>query len=160
MTEETQLSVPEGYRISNDPSLLDRAMIHEFLSRSYWSPGISRALVERAIDHSLCFAVYHEARQVGFARVVTDYASFAYLADVFVLEAHRRRGLARWLVQSILAHPGLATVRRFTLVTRDAQALYKACGFTDLAHPERYLERHLPNAYAGLPELKWVGSQP
>ena len=110
----------EGFTISTDPAKLDLAVIHGFLTTSYWSPGIARERVERAIRHSLPFGVYEGERQVGFARVITDYTSFAYLADVFVLDAYRGRGLALWLMETILAHPELQDLRRWLLATRDA----------------------------------------
>jgi GNAT superfamily N-acetyltransferase len=131
----------EGFTISTDPARLDRALIHEFLSASYWARGIPRETVERSIAGALCFGLYENGRQVGFARVITDRATFAYLADVFVLESHRGRGLAAWLMETILAHPDLQGLRRWMLLTRDAHPLYRKAGFTDLAHPERVMER-------------------
>jgi uncharacterized protein YndB with AHSA1/START domain/GNAT superfamily N-acetyltransferase len=128
------------YQISTDKRRLDIGVIHAFLTTSYWSPGIPRAVVERAIEGSLCFGVYRDDEQVGFARVVTDRATFGYLADVFILEPHRDRGLARRLVQTILAHPDLAGVRRFMLATQDAHRLYRGFGFAALAHPEHIME--------------------
>jgi GNAT superfamily N-acetyltransferase len=129
------------FTISTDVERLDRAAIHEFLAASYWARGISRALVDRSIEGSLCFGLYDGPRQVGFARVITDSATFAYLADVYVLESHRGRGLATWLMESILAHPDLQGLRRWMLVTRDAHGLYRKVGFRDLAHPERLMEK-------------------
>jgi N-acetylglutamate synthase-like GNAT family acetyltransferase len=134
--------------ITTDASRFDVAMIHRFLSRSYWSPGIPRALVERAIANSLCFGVLLDGAQVGFARVVTDRATFAYLADVFVLEEHRGKGLARKLLEAILAHPDLQGLRRTMLITRDAHGLYERCGFAIAKAPERIMEITRPNAYA------------
>jgi GNAT superfamily N-acetyltransferase len=131
----------EGFTISTDPARLDRALIHEFLSASYWARGIPRETVERSIAGALCFGLYENGRQVGFARVITDRATFAYLADVFVLESHRGRGLAAWLMETILAHPDVQGLRRWMLLTRDAHPLYRKVGFTDLAHPERVMER-------------------
>jgi GNAT superfamily N-acetyltransferase len=123
-------SRPDGYELSTDPARLDRHAIHEFLRTSYWSPGIPFEVVDRGIDGSLPFGLYAPGgRQAGFARVVTDGASFAWLADVFVLEAHRGRGLGKWLVETILAHPRLGDVRRLTLATADAHGLYARYGF-------------------------------
>jgi GNAT superfamily N-acetyltransferase len=135
------------YRLSTDPGRLDVDVIHGFLSRSYWAEGIPRETVERSIPHSLCFGVYHGAQQVAFARVVTDRATYAYLADVFVLEAHRGRGLAVWMMECIASHPDLQGLRRWTLGTRDAHGLYARFGFKSLACPERYMERHDPDVY-------------
>jgi GNAT superfamily N-acetyltransferase len=128
------------YAISTDVQRLDVPAIHAFLSRSYWSPGIPLALVQRAIDHSLCFGLFHRDEQVGFGRVVTDRASFAYLADVYVLEAHRGRGLSKWLIEVVRAHPDLQGLRRFLLATRDAHELYRQFGFKELAYPSRLME--------------------
>jgi GNAT superfamily N-acetyltransferase len=135
------------YSISTDRQRLDVTLIHEFLSRSYWSPGIPRGVVERGIDNSLCFGIYHRVQQVGFARVITDRASFAYLADVFVVEAHRGKGLGKWLLETILGHQDLQGLRRFLLATRDAHFLYRQFGFTSLAEPARLMEIHRPDAY-------------
>ncbi len=134
--------------ISTDPARLDLEVIHGFLERSYWAKGVPRQVVARSIQHSLCFGVYDAERQVGFARVITDRATYAYLADVFVLKSHRKRGLARWLMESILAHPDLQGLRRWSLVTRDAHDLYRGVGFAGLAHPERYMEKFEPGVYA------------
>lgn len=123
-------------------------VIHGFLTASYWSPGIPRALVERAVRNSVCFGVYEEGRQVGFARVITDQATFAYLADVFILESHRGRGLAKALMSAIVADPRLQGLRRWVLATRDAHKLYERYGFTPLAKPQRFMELHQPDVYA------------
>jgi len=135
------------FTISTDPEKLDRAMIHEFLAGSYWAKGIPREVVDRSIEGALCFGLYEDGRQVGFARVITDSATFAYLADVFVLESHRGQGLGIWLMESILAHPRLQGLRRWMLVTRDAHPLYRKVGFRELAHPERIMERTFPGIY-------------
>ncbi|HEV8610644.1 MAG TPA: GNAT family N-acetyltransferase [Thermoanaerobaculia bacterium] len=137
----------DGLAISTDRSRLDRKAIHEFLAGSYWAKGIPRDVVDRSIGNALCFGLYDGARQVGFARVITDSATFAYLADVFVLESHRGRGLATWLMEAILAHPDLQGLRRWMLVTRDAHPLYRKLGFRELAHPERIMEMTFPNIY-------------
>ncbi len=137
------------YEISCDAARLDIDAIHAFLSTTYWSPGVPREVVARAIGNSLCFGLYHGGAQVGFARVVTDRATFAYLADVYVLDAHRGRGLARRMMEAIDAHPQLQGLRRWMLATRDADALYAGFGFTALAAPERFMERHRPDVYRG-----------
>jgi len=129
------------YRISTDPAELDPAAIHAYLTRSYWARGVSREVVERSLGHSLGFALLHEsAGQVGFARVVTDRSTFAYLADVYVLEEHRGRGLGAWLIECVRAHAELQGLRRWMLVTEDAHGLYRRFGFAALAHPERHME--------------------
>ena len=132
----------DGYTISDDPARLDRSVIHRFLTGSYWAAGIRPEQVERSIAHSIPFGVYHDETggQIGFARVITDRTTFGYLADVFVLEGHRGRGLARWLVAEILGHPELAGFRRWILATRDAHPIYAAVGFRPLASPDRYME--------------------
>jgi GNAT superfamily N-acetyltransferase len=141
----------EGYTLSTDLSRLDLAAIHRFLSASYWSPGLPREVLTRAIAGSLCFGLYDDRQQVGFARVITDRATFAYLCDVYVLEAHRGRGLGRWIMEMVAAHPSLQGLRRFVLVTRDAHGLYARYGFRPLASPESYMELHRPDAYAQAP---------
>ncbi len=141
------LAPPGDYQISTDPQRLDVAAIHAFLTQSYWSPGIPRATVERAISHSLCFGLYRGTEQAGFARVVTDRATFAYLADVFILEAHRGQGLSKWLMQVVMAHPDLQGLRRFMLATRDAHGLYRQFAFDELANPSRMMEILRPDVY-------------
>ncbi len=140
-------ALPEGYLISADPQFLDLDVIHGFISNSYWAQSIPRALVERALHHSLCFGIYHGSGQVGFARVISDYTTFAYLADVFILPEHRGKGLSKALVATILAHPELQGLRRWLLVTLDAHGLYGPFGFKAVAHPERYMEIHRPGVY-------------
>jgi GNAT superfamily N-acetyltransferase len=130
----------DGFTISTDRNRLDRGAIHEFLKSSYWARGIPRPIVEKSIENSLCFGVYEGPRLVGFARVISDYATFAYLADVFVLESHRRRGLSKWLMEVIMGHPELQNLRRWTLATRDAHGLYEKFGFRTPAKPERQME--------------------
>ena len=129
------------YTISSDPKRLDLELVHGFLTTSYWAQGISEELVRRSVEHSLCFGVYHEQTQVGFARVITDRATFAYLADVFIVDQHRGRGLGKWLVETIVTHPELSGLRRWILVTCDAHDLYRKCGFMTLRNPERFMER-------------------
>jgi GNAT superfamily N-acetyltransferase len=120
-----------GYEIDSDKSRLDVTMIHGFLSRSHWAKGIPLEVLQRAIDHSLCFGLYRGGEQIGFARIVTDQATFAYLADVFVVEEERNAGLGQWLVETILERPELQGLKRWMLVTRNAQSLYRRCGFHD-----------------------------
>jgi|SRR6516164_3099519 GNAT superfamily N-acetyltransferase len=136
-----------AYTISTDPSRLELETIHAFLANSYWARGIPRDILDRAIANSLCFGVYEGTRQAGFARVITDKATYAYLADVFVLESHRGKGLGKWLVEVILAHPDLSGLRRWGLVTWDAHGLYSRIGFTALSHPERHMEISNPDIY-------------
>ena len=134
------------YLITTDPSRLDVVLIHNFLSNeSYWAVGRSVEVVKRSLDNSLCFGIYRNTEQVGFARVVTDFATFAWLADVFVVSEHRGRGLAKWLVEVILAHPDLQGFRRWALATKDAHSLYAQFGFIALHRPERWMERPDPS---------------
>ena len=137
----------EGYRLSFAPADIDAVAAHAFLTRAYWCEGIPLSLVERAIANSLCIALRTEAGQVGFARVVTDRTTFAYLCDVYVLDAHRGRGLATWMMEALLAHADLQGLRRFMLFTRDAQALYSGHGFAPLATPQRGMEIVRPGLY-------------
>ncbi|GCF10579.1 GNAT family N-acetyltransferase [Dictyobacter arantiisoli] len=129
------------YLISTDKAKLDIDTIHGFLTTVYWSPGIPRATVERALEHSLSFGVYRGAQQVGLARVITDYTTFAYIADVFILEAFRGQGLSKWLMEVVAAHPDLQGLRRWVLATRDAHELYKKTGFSPLQMPDRFMEK-------------------
>jgi GNAT superfamily N-acetyltransferase len=127
--------------VSDDKKLLDRALIHRFLSeQSYWAKGVPMETVERSIEHSLCFGIYKAGRQAGFARVVTDFTTFAWLADVFIVEEQRGGGLGKKLVAAVLAHPRLQGLRRFQLGTRDAHKLYEQFGFAALEYPERFME--------------------
>ena len=135
------------YDISTDPSRLQLDAIHAYLTRSYWSPGIPKDVVARGIANSLCFGIHLGESQVGFARVVTDKASFAYLADVYVLEEHRGQGLSKRLVGEILAHPDLQGLRRVLLATADAHGLYAQFGFQALAAPDRMMEIRNPPAW-------------
>ena len=129
-----------GFTISDDPTRLDHDAIWAFISVAYWARTRTREQHERAIDHSLCIGVYDGAAQIGFARIITDYAITAHIADVYILEPYRGRGLSKWLVQTILDHPELATVRRFTLNTDDAHGLYAQFGFGPLRKPEAMME--------------------
>jgi len=133
--------------VSTDRARLDLDLIHKFLTHSYWAKGIPRDVVERSLENSLCFGVFEHDQQIGFARVITDYATYAYLADVFVLEPHRSRGVANFLMECILRHPQLEDLRRWTLVTRDAHRLYAKFGFTPLAEPQAFMERRRTRAY-------------
>ena len=136
----------DQYTISTDNSLLDVDLIHDFISNhSYWGTGRAREVVKRSLENSLVFGVYKGAQQVGLARVVTDYATFAWVADVFVVPEHRGRGLGKWLMEVIIAHPRLQGFRRWVLSTKDAHDLYRQFGFIDLHRPERWLERPDPN---------------
>ena len=129
------------YLISTDITRLDLELIHNFLKRSYWASGIPAEVVERSVENSLVFGLYKEGEQVGFARVVTDCATFAYLADVFVMESHRGRGLSKWMMGVVFSHPRLQGFRRWLLATQDAHGLYRRYGFTGLARPEIFMER-------------------
>ena len=129
-----------GYEISTDPARLDLDVIHGYLREAYWSPGVPRDVVERSIARSLCFGLYApDGAQAGFARVVTDVATFAWIADVFVLDPHRGRGLGVWLMETVLAHPDLQGLRRIVLATKDAHELYERFGFVPLPTPERWM---------------------
>lgn len=125
----------------------DFDVVYGFLSSSYWSPGIPRETVERAVRNSLAFGLFSGERQIGMARVVTDYATYGYLADVFVLEWYRGQGLGKWLMECVMAHPALQGLRRFGLVTRNAQGLYSQFGFRELADPGRHMEIVRPDIY-------------
>lgn len=138
------------FLISTDRALLDRSLIHDFLAnRSYWAAGRPRDVVERSLENSLCFGLYECGRQVGLARVVTDRSTFAWLCDVFVLEEYRGRGLAKWLIECVVAHPELRGLRRLLLGTRDAHGLYERYGFAPLTDPTRFLEVFRPGANEG-----------
>lgn len=135
----------DEYTISTDIERLDVSLIHHFLSdQSYWAQGRKIETVRRALKNSLNFGLYKNNQQIGYARVVTDFATFAWLADVFVLEAHRGQGLAKWLMESILTHPELQRFRRWVLATKDAHELYRRFGFRELKRPERWMERPDP----------------
>lgn len=138
------------FLLSTDPERLDVDFVHGFLTQSYWAKGISRELVERSIENSLCFAVYTQDKQVAFARVISDFATYAYIGDVFVIEAYRGHGLGKWMMECIRQHPQLQGLRRWTLLTRDAHGLYRQFGFTPLQKPERYMEIHDPEVYERL----------
>lgn len=138
----------QPYEVTSDKSRMDVNAIHAFLTQSYWSPGVPLSVVQRAIDNSVCFGLFLGKDQVGFARVITDKATFGYLADVYVLEAHRGNGLSLRLVEAVVQHPELQGLRRFMLATRDAHAVYAKFSFKPLAAPARFMEIHNPNSYA------------
>ena len=144
----------DQYIISTDKQKLNLEIIHGFLRTSYWAQDIPRSIVEHSITNSLTFGVYlrgetgQEEQQIGFARVITDYATFAYLSDVFILEPFRNRGLSKWLIETIISHPELQGLRRWLLGTRDAHGLYQKFGFAPLKAPARFMERHFPRLYA------------
>ncbi|QSX36567.1 GNAT family N-acetyltransferase [Shewanella sedimentimangrovi] len=136
------------FEISTDKSKLDFTVIHGFISNTYWANNIPEAVMARAIENSLCFGVYRDdGRQVGFARMITDKATFAYLADVFILEEFRGLGLSKRLMQAIVAHPDLQGLRRMVLATRDAHGLYAQFGFTAIENPEIFMHAWNPNVY-------------
>jgi len=137
----------EDFVISTDKSRIDVNYVHNFLRTSYWAENISMDIVQRSVNGSLCFGVYNGEAQMGFARVITDEATFAYLADVFIDEDYRGRGLSKWLVETILSYPTLQGLRRFMLATRDAHGLYRQFGFTELTFVDRWMHIHQPNIY-------------
>ena len=140
--------VSGSYVISADAARLDATAIHSYLKRSYWAEGIPLELVERAVKASLCIGAYDEAgRQVGLVRLISDYATFCFVCDVFVLEPHRGRGLSKAMLAMAFEHPKLQGLRRWSLVTLDAHDLYRQFGFRALAHPERHMERTVPDLY-------------
>lgn len=164
-TESVSFESRRGrFLISTDPARLDLDVIHNFLTNCYWAKGIPRDVVARSVEHSLCFGIYdctgedvasgaeqsgakRRPPQVGFARVVSDFATVAYLGDVFVLESHRGRGLGKWMMECITGHPAVQGLRRWILLTRDAHHLYAKFGFTSLKKPDRYMELHCPDVY-------------
>jgi GNAT superfamily N-acetyltransferase len=131
----------DTFAISDEPERLQLEVIVDYLARAYWSNQRPRVVIEKSLQHSLCFGVYENETQIGFARVVTDHATFAYLADVFILESHQGHGLGKWLVQTILEHPELQGLRRWILATRDAHGLYAQFGFAALENPDRYMTK-------------------
>jgi GNAT superfamily N-acetyltransferase len=136
------------FLISTSRERLSLDTIHGFLTNCYWARGISREVVEQSVEHALCFGIYDEQGvQVGFARVISDFATIAYIGDVFLLESHRGQGLGKWLMQCITQHPALQNLRRWILTTRDAHRLYSQFGFTPVKAPERFMELHNPDVY-------------
>lgn len=140
-------ALPPGYELTFDPARIDAVAAHAFLTQSYWSPGIPLDLVQKAIANSLCVAIWHGDAQIAFARVISDHATFAWLADVHVLEAHRGQGLSKAMVAALLAHPELQGLRRWALSTLDAHSLYQPFGWDAPRAPERLMERMMPLAY-------------
>jgi GNAT superfamily N-acetyltransferase len=139
----------DGLRLSTLAEEMDVDAIHAWLSgESYWARGVPREVVARSVEHSLCVGIFDGVAQVAFARAITDRATYAYLADVYVLEPYRGRGLGRWMMEAFDAHPDLQGLRRWMLNTQDAHGLYARFGFTPLAHPERAMERTHPGIYA------------
>jgi GNAT superfamily N-acetyltransferase len=145
---ETVVEYRRGeFLISTNRERLSLDVVHGFLTNCYWAKGIPREVVAQSIENALCFGIYDGWSQIGFARVISDFATFAYIGDVFVLETHRGRGLGKWLMQCITEHPALQNLRRWILTTRDAHGLYSQFGFTPVKAPERFMERHQPNVY-------------
>jgi len=137
--------IAKGFKISTDKKLLDIDMIYQYLNKeSYWAKGISFDKVQTSINNSICFGIYKDDKQVGFARVVTDKAVFAYLCDVFILDEYRRIGLSKWLIQTVLAHEELQGLRRWLLATADAHGLYNKFGFIPITSPERWMGIYTP----------------
>lgn len=143
------MTLAGGYELSDDNAAMQLDAIHGYLARSYWSPGVPKDIVARAIANSLCVGVFRDGAQVGFARVVTDRATFAYLADVYVLEEHRGHGLARAMVAHLHDHPELQGLRRWMLATNDAHGLYASLGWEAVAEPSKLMMRHFPDVYSG-----------
>lgn len=139
-----------GYRVSSDRNEMDVDVIHSYISTSYWAAGIPKETVKKALENSLCFGVFSpDGNQVGFARMITDQATFAYLADVFIDEEHRGQGLSKWLMQHVHDHPSLQGLRRILLATRDAHGLYQQFGYTALSSPETFMQKWQPDVYKG-----------
>lgn len=137
----------DDYTVSTDKAMLDVDYIHAFLCKSYWAKGIPKKVVQRSINGSLCFGVYRHQKQIGFARVITDEATFAYLCDVFIDERHRGRGVSKRLMEHITTHPALQGLRRFMLATKDAHGLYEQFGFAPLTFTDRWMHLHKPDVY-------------
>jgi N-acetylglutamate synthase-like GNAT family acetyltransferase len=136
-----------GFTISTEKEKLDIDLIHSFLNRTYWAEGISKEIIRRSIEGSLCFGVFEKEKQVGFARMITDKATFAYLADVFIIEEYRGRGLSKWMMEVIMSHPDLQGLRRMILATKDAHGLYTQFGFTPLINVDRWMHILDPDVY-------------
>jgi GNAT superfamily N-acetyltransferase len=148
MRDEPREWVRGQFVISTDRARLDLDAVHQYISTSYWAAGMPRPVLDRAVEDSLNFGIYDGPRQVGFARAITDRATYAYLSDVFVIDGYRGQGLSKWLMECILAHPDLQGLRRFALFTRDAQGLYERYGFAPPRGASTYMERWTPNVYA------------
>lgn len=139
----------EGFSISTDKTKLDLDGIHSFLStKAYWCKNIPKEKVQSSIENSLCFGVYDNKKQIGFARIITDYATIAYLGDVYILEEYRSQGLSKWLMETVMNHPNLQGLRRWILLTGDAHGLYRQFGWTDIADPSKWMELHHKNVYS------------
>ncbi|MBL8193625.1 MAG: GNAT family N-acetyltransferase [Blastocatellia bacterium] len=147
MLEQIIEVVQENFMISTDKSKLDLSVIYVFLTKSYWATNIPIHIVKKSIENSLCFGVYDRGKQVGFARVISDYATFAYIADVFILPENRGNGLSKFLMQTIKTHPELQNLRRWMLATRDAHTLYEKFGFVRLIDPDPIMVISNPNIY-------------
>lgn len=143
------VTVTKGdYVITTDKAKLNIEFIHHFLStEAYWSKNIPLATVQRAIAHSLNFGVFHHDSQVGYARIISDFATVCYLGDVFIIPEHRGKGLSKWMMEQVMAHPDLRGLRRWILLTRDAHELYRQFGWESIAHPDRWMEIHDPSVY-------------
>lgn len=138
----------DNFCISTDKSKLDIDTIHQFLStKAYWCINIPKDTVQTSIQHSLCFGVYQDHKQIGFARIISDFSTIAYLSDVFILDEYRGQGLSKWLIKNIMIHPGLQGLRRWILLTGDAHGLYRQFGWTEIADPTRWMEIHDRNIY-------------
>ena len=140
----------DRFSISTEKEKMDIDFIHSFLTQSYWAEGISKEIIRRSIEGALCFGVFENDKQVGFARMITDRATFAYLADVFIIEEYRGLGLSKWLMEVIMSYPDLQGLRRMMLATRDAHELYKKFGFTQLNNVDRWMHIHYPDVYKGI----------
>ena len=138
----------DGFKLSTDKDLLDLELIYKVLSGTYWAENIPVEVIAKSVEHSLCFGLYHgDGQQLGFARMVTDRATFAYLADVFVIPGYRGKGLSKFMMKAILEHPDMKGLRRIMLATRDAHGLYKQFGFTAVPNPEIFMQIHRPGIY-------------
>ena len=133
--------------ISTEKEKLDIDFVHSFLTLSYWAEGISKEIIKKSVEGALCFGVFENDKQIGFARMITDKATFAYLADVFIIEDYRNLGLSKWLMEVIMSHPDLQGLRRMMLATRDAHGLYEKFGFTPLTNVDRWMHIHNPDIY-------------
>lgn len=138
----------KGFRVSTDRNELDFDVIYQFISQSYWAKGIPKSTMQKALDHSLCFGVFSaEQQQVGFARLITDYATFAYLSDVFIVDQYRGRGLSKFLIETVVSHPDVQGLRRMMLATSDAHGLYAQYGFKPIEQAQTFMQVWQPNIY-------------
>ena len=147
----TELTIyKDNFCLSTDKARLDVESIHQFLStKAYWCLNIPKEKVQSAIQNSLCFGVYADEKQIGFARIISDLSTIAYLGDVYILEEYRGKGLSKWLMEAIMSYPELQGLRRWILLTGDAHGLYRKFGWTDIADPSRWMEVHNKNVYSG-----------